>query len=111
MSAPVDRPVRDGFDARLPGFDLVTRGIADLALGVPTVESPLVSIGAPRLRALGVAVPTSFDDAETRLFAMLTQQYGDGAHSRDNALVRRRVSCERAAACVRLRTGRALKHS
>ena len=111
MCASLDRPVSDGFDARLPGFDLVTRGIADLTRDMQTVESLLVYIGAPRLRTLGVAVPSSFDAAETRLFAMLTQQYADGAHSRYNALVWRLVSFERAAACVSKRPARASRRS
>jgi hypothetical protein len=34
---------------KLPGADLIERGLADLARGVESVESLLVSIGAPRL--------------------------------------------------------------
>ena len=38
----------------LPGADLIERGLKDLDQGVTSVESLLVSIGAPRLRAVGV---------------------------------------------------------
>jgi len=101
MCVPTERRLGTASDARLPGFDLMTCGIADLAVGTVSVESLLVSIGAPRLRTLGFAIPTPFADAETRLFVLLTQQYADGAHSRYNGLVRRLVSFQRAAACAR----------
>lgn len=85
----------------LPGAELVEQGIVDLSAGTETIESLLVSIGAPRLRALGFDLPEVFPGAEERLYAMLSAQHGDGAHSRYNALIRRLVSFTRAAACVR----------
>jgi len=88
-------------DGGLPGADLVGQGLRDLAQGVETNESLLVSIGAPRLRALGLHVATPFDDAELRLYGRLASQYGAAAHSKYNALVRRMVSYQRAAACGR----------
>jgi hypothetical protein len=39
---------------------------------------------------------------EHRLYKLLSDQYGNAAHSRYNALVRRLVSYERAAGAVRL---------
>lgn len=36
----------------LPGEELITKGLADLARGEETVESLLVSIGGPKLRSL-----------------------------------------------------------
>jgi len=81
----------------LPGAELVEKGLIDLADGVETVESLLVSIGSPRLRGLGFDVPSPFDDAEERLYLLLAQEDSEGAHSRYNALVRRLVSFERAA--------------
>ena len=80
----------------LPGADLIEQGLIDLAGHVESVASLLVSIGAPRLRTLGHDVPTPLDDAELRLYALLTKTHGDGAHSQFNALVRRLVSYERA---------------
>jgi hypothetical protein len=40
-----------------PGEDLVIQGIADLRDAKETVESLLVSIGAPRLRRIGLDIP------------------------------------------------------
>ncbi len=83
-----------------PGEDLVTKGIQDLKEGRETIESLLVSIGAPRLRQLGMKVPeNTFSTPEHRLYFRLSAENSDGAHSRYNALIRRLVSFERAAAC------------
>ena len=82
---------------RLPDGELVERGLDDLTRGVESRESLLVSIGAPRLRALGLAVPDPFTSPEHRLYELLRAEHGDAAHSRYNALVRRLVSFERAA--------------
>ena len=85
----------------LPGADLVERGLEDLARGVTSVESLVVSIGAVRLRVVSVDVPTALPDPELRLYEVLAGQYGDAAHARYNALVRLLVSFQRAAACAR----------
>lgn len=84
----------------LPGADLVERGLHDLGRGVESVESLLVSMAAPRLRALGFDVPTPLPDAEIRLYRRLAVDHGAAAHARYNALVRRVVSFQRAAACA-----------
>jgi hypothetical protein len=86
---------------KLPGEDLIQRGLADLAAGVESVESLLVSIGAPRLSGLGVAVENPFPSPEHRLYALLSAEEPTSAHSGYNALIRRLVSYERAAECVR----------
>jgi hypothetical protein len=85
----------------LPGADLIEQGIRDLAAGAETAEAFLVSMSAPRLQAIGVTMPTPFGDPELRLYRLLAAQYGAGAHARYNALVRRLVSFQRAAACAR----------
>jgi hypothetical protein len=87
--------------AELPGADLVQRGLEDLAAGVESVESLLVSIGAPRLTGLGVAVDNPFPSPEHRLYELLSREEPASAHSRYNALIRRLVSYERAAECAR----------
>lgn len=84
----------------LPGADLVSAGLADLGHGVESMEALLVSIGAPRLRVLGFDVPATLDEPEHRLYQRLASEGSDAAHGRYNALVRRLVSFERAAACV-----------
>ena len=87
--------------AGLPGADLVEEGLSDLRAGRETIASLLVSIGAPRLRHLGMELPSSFAGPEHRLYALLSLSDPDSAHSRYNALIRRLVSFERALACVR----------
>jgi hypothetical protein len=87
--------------ADLPGGDLVATGLDDLRRGLESIPALLVSIGAPRLRRLGYAVPGPIDDPERRLYALLARDGPAGAHSRYNALIRRLVSFERAAECVR----------
>ncbi|MFZ5468874.1 MAG: hypothetical protein ACOZIN_05490 [Myxococcota bacterium] len=84
----------------LPGEELVVQGLADLACGEETIPALLVSIGAPRLRRLGLAVPTPIADAEHRLYLLLAADDSDAAHGRYNALIRRLVSYERAAECA-----------
>jgi hypothetical protein len=85
----------------LPGAEIVEPGLADLAHGAETIESLVVSIAAPALRDLGLHVPTPLVDPEMRLYRLLAAQLGDGAHSRYNSLIRRVVSYQRAARCVR----------
>jgi hypothetical protein len=87
--------------ADLPGAELVEKGLVDLAEGAETVESLLVSVGAPRLRALGFEVRAPFSEPEERLYLLLARDDPGGAHSRYNALVRRLVSFERAAESAR----------
>ncbi len=84
----------------LPGSDLIETGIADLSRGVESIPALLVSIGAPRLRRLGFALPPTFPSPEHRLYLLLQELDPDSAHSRYNALIRRLVSFERAAECV-----------
>ena len=84
----------------LPGGDLVEVGLRDLAARAVTDESLLVSIGRPRLVQLGLDVPSGLDDPEHQLYERLSVRFGDAAHGRYNALVRRLVSFERALACA-----------
>lgn len=74
----------------------------DLARGMESIPSLLISIGAPRLRKLGFPIPENvIPSPELRLYERLSASNADSAHSRYNALIRRLVSFERAAACVR----------
>ena len=91
------RVIRDS----LPGSEWVQQGLEDLARAVESVPALLVSIGAPRLQRLGIAVTQPFDKPEHRLYARLADENPDAAHSRYNALIRRLVSFERALACAR----------
>lgn len=84
----------------LPGADLIQRGIADLSAGRETAESLLVSIGATRLRSVGVELPSPIDSPEHKLYLLLARTEGNSAHSSYNALIRRLVSFERTARCA-----------
>ncbi len=79
----------------------MARGLEDLALGRRSVPALLVAVGAPRLRELGVEVPSlTLAAPERALYDLIAESEGDAAHSRYNALIRRLVSFERALACV-----------
>jgi hypothetical protein len=84
----------------LPGADLVKQGVEDLDDGRESAEALLVSIGAPRLRLVGVELSSSIPSPEHKLYLLLARERGDAAHSAYNALLRRLVSFERAAACA-----------
>ena len=90
----------DRAQTAMPGGELVVQGLDDLARGVESVASLLVSIGAGRLRCSGLAVPPPFPDAEHRLYRVLAEAHADDAHSRYNALIRTLVSFERALECA-----------
>jgi hypothetical protein len=85
----------------LPGAELIEAGLRDLSHGIETVESLLVSIAASRLRALGIDEPRPLENPELTLYRRLAAVHGNSAHARYNALVRRLVSYQRAAACAR----------
>lgn len=87
--------------AALPGAELIEAGLRDLSSGTESVESLLVSIAATRLRALGIDVPTPIENPELILYRRLAAVHGYAAHARYNALVRRLVSYQRAAACAK----------
>ena len=85
----------------LPGHDLVAQGLDNLAAGAETAAALLVSIGAPRLKQLGLQISDPIPGGEHWLYELLSRTDPDSAHSRYNALVRRLVSFERALACAR----------
>ncbi len=88
-------------EAILPGEDIISKGINDLTAGRETIEALLVAIGGPRLRRIGLELPTLLPaNAEHRLYELLASIDQDSAHSRYNSLIRRLVSYERAAECV-----------
>jgi hypothetical protein len=86
----------------LPGGDLVESDLRDLGAGALSTNALLVLIGAPRLRRLGLDVAdVGVSQPEHQLYLALAATEPDAAHSRYNALIRRLVSFERAAECVR----------
>jgi hypothetical protein len=82
----------------LPGANLIQQGVLDLTAGRESVEALLVSVGAPRLRSLDIDIPTPISSPEHKLYLLLALEKGDAAHSAYNALIRRLVSFEHAAA-------------
>lgn len=83
----------------LPGAEIVSRGLADLAAGRDTPEASAVAMASARLGAAGIAVPPSesAEPASHRLYDQLVAEDPRNAHSRYNAIVRRMVSFARAA--------------
>jgi hypothetical protein len=100
LARPVRACGRAMTPADLPGGDLIEAGLDDLRQHRQSVAALLVSIGAPRLRQLGLSVPRTEADPERCLYELLARSDPNSAHGRYNALVRRLVSFERAAACV-----------
>jgi len=84
-----------------PGEELIQQGIQDLDAGRETIPALLVSIGAPRLRRLGLLIKRPIlPSPEHRLYEKLRASNPDAAHSQYNAWIRRLVSFERAAECA-----------
>jgi hypothetical protein len=89
-------------NAALPGADLIEAGIKDLCEGRETVSALLVAIGEPKLRQIGIQLPNQLpENPEHRLYDLLAENDSDSAHSRYNALLRRLVSFEHTAECVK----------
>jgi hypothetical protein len=88
-------------DTGLPGEDLIEAGLKDLHAGRESIPALLVAIGSPRLKRLGLALPERLPSDPARLYDLLAQDDQDSAHSRYNAYIRRLVSYERAAECVK----------
>lgn len=86
--------------AALPGYEWIRDGLTDLARGDVTVASLLVSMGATRLRSVGLDVPVPIPSAERRLYELLHREDQDSAHGRYNALARQLVSFAQAAECA-----------
>lgn len=84
----------------VPGWELVSAGLDDLAAGRLTVAALVVSLASERLAALGIPLPAEADpDASTKLYQLLIEEMGEGAaHGRYNALRRRLLSFVRSAA-------------
>jgi len=94
----------------LPGEDLVTQGLADLAKGILSESALLVLVAGPRLRGLGIEVPERQLDQpyEHALYSSIEERLGAGAHSYYNSLIRRIVSYAHALERERSRTERQL---
>lgn len=85
---------------QLPGAEIVLAGIADIEAGRRTVNASAVQSAASRLSRIGFApLPSASEDAPAAhaLYRQLSDELGDGAHSRYNAILARVTSFARAA--------------
>lgn len=89
----------------LPGAEIVLPGITDLEAGRESINAIAVQCAATRLRGIGLNAPGVEDDvpAAHRLYARLSDDFGNAAHSRYNAILRRVASF--AGAAERARRG------
>lgn len=80
--------------SELPGFDLVSEGVEDLAAGRQSVPALLISQASGRLRTVGIPLPyVDGWDLDWRLYRAVEAEVGESAaHARYNALRRRLVS-------------------
>jgi hypothetical protein len=69
----------------LPGHELVSEGLADLAKGGESESGLLVAMAAPRLRAMGFDVPEGGGERPSHRLYELLSESDQGAHSRYNA--------------------------
>jgi len=73
----------------LPGEDLIEAGLKDLRDGRESIAGLLVAIGSPRLRRLGLDLPSDLSsNPEHRLYHLLAKDDSDSAHSRYNTYLR-----------------------
>lgn len=79
---------------RLPGAEIVLPGIADLEAGRRSVNASAVQSAALRLRRAGLDVPSAEGPVPAAhvLYRQLSEELGDAAHSRYNAILSRVVS-------------------
>ena len=82
----------------VPGQELIDAGLDALRQRELTIEALLVTVGAPRLRTLGLHVPEAPampTQPELALYQAIGLAHPDDAYSRYNALIRRLISYER----------------
>ena len=93
---------------RLPLQEAIEAGLRALANppgSEATLPELIVSIGAPRLRSLGYSLARTVPNPEKRLYEFLFRKHPEkSVHSLYNSWIRRLVSFERAASCVKMRT-------
>jgi len=79
---------------RLPGAEIVLPGLEALAAGRASVNASAVQAAAPRLRRAGMDVPTASGGTPAAhvLYRQLSEELGDAAHSRYNAILSRVAS-------------------
>jgi hypothetical protein len=78
----------------LPGAEIVLPGLEDLKAERPTIDAAAVGAAAPRLRRAGLEAPDLPGEvpAAHLLYRRLSEELGDAAHSRYNAILARVAS-------------------
>lgn len=89
----------------LPGAEIVLPGILDIEAGRRSINATAVQCAATRLRRIGLNAPGSEGEspASHQLYRQLSEELGNGAHSRYNAILARVASF--AGAAERARRG------
>jgi hypothetical protein len=89
----------------LPGAEIVLPGIVDLEAGRDSVNAIAVRCAATRLRGIGLNAPDTAAGpaASHQLYERLSEELGNGAHSRYNAILARVASFAGAAERARHR--------
>lgn len=78
----------------LPGAEIVLAGLSDIEAGRKSVNASAVQCAAPRLRRAGLNAPNAEGNvpAAHELYRQLSDELGDGAHARYNAILSRVAS-------------------
>lgn len=88
---------------RLPGAEIVLAGVEDLRHGRQSIHASAVQLAAGRLQGAGLQAPGADGEipAAHRLYRQLSEELGDGAHARYNAILARVASFAEAAELAR----------
>lgn len=77
----------------LPGYELIQQGLEDLRLNKESYHYALLYSAETRLSKLGIELKGNRPTNPSMLmFSLLKTEFGDGAHSKYNALNRRLLS-------------------
>jgi hypothetical protein len=89
----------------LPLYEIIEKGIKKLNTSSrpkPTLETLIVSIGAPKLISNGLPLRRTIKNPEHKLYDYLAKKFSpERAYSLYNSYIRRLVSFERALQCAK----------
>jgi hypothetical protein len=77
----------------LPGYELIQKGLEDLRLNTESYYTALLYSAETRLLKLGIELSGKRpDNPAMDMYSLLKSEFGEGAHSKYNALNRRLLS-------------------
>jgi hypothetical protein len=77
----------------LPGYELIQKGLEDLRINTESYYTALLYSAETRLLKLGIELSGKRPENSAMLmYSLLKSEFGDGAHSKYNALNRRLLS-------------------